>query len=130
MKQIIIFLAFLLAVIAATAPSYAGFYVHGKTVPRVVEAQQQVQTSPHATPRKEKGALAWIAAGCAVLGLALISPHTVLLIFILGTLSGVFGRLGLNLYKHNKFYRFLCIASIILGAFLVLLAMVPLLLFI
>ena len=82
----------------------------------------------HVLPKRseQSGILAYLSAGCAVLGLAIASPGMSLFLILLGTAAGVFGKIGLKAYRGRTFLRVLCVVGIILGAVVLLLGMVPL----
>ncbi len=81
----------------------------------------------HPTKNIKSGVVAYLAAGLGIVGLAIGSVETTLIMMILGLAAGVFGKVGLNMYKRKPFLRFLCYTGIVLGALLVLFASVPIL---
>ena len=76
--------------------------------------------------KPKSGVIAYLSAGSALLGLAIASPHTALLLIILGTFAGIAGKVGLKAYKGRPFLRTLCIIGIILGFVVLALGTVPL----
>lgn len=77
--------------------------------------------------KEKSGALAYISAGCGVLGFAIASIHTTFIMLILGTIAGIAGKMGMKAYRGRNGLRALSIIGLVLGAILVLYATVPLL---
>ncbi|PQJ12994.1 hypothetical protein CJD36_004415 [Flavipsychrobacter stenotrophus] len=84
--------------------------------------------SPTGQDRSFKhGFTAYFAAGLGVLGLLFFPIQATLLMMLFGLGAGVFGKIGLKMYKHDKLLKALCYIGIILGALLVLFATIPIL---
>lgn len=81
-------------------------------------------------PHAKSGILAYLSAGCGLIGLAIATPSMSLLLICLGTAAGVFGKMGLKAYRGRTFLRVLCIVGMILGAVVLALGMVPLIFYI
>ncbi|MBI1184781.1 hypothetical protein GC194_10940 [bacterium] len=136
MKQVFCLTLLLFLLLVCRNQIYAAFVIQNAPVKANEITQSNFTTQysflEHSTdkvlstrPKEKNGFLAYFSIGCALLGLALASPHLSLVLVVLGTAAGISGKMGLKAYRDRTFLRVLCVLGIVLGVVVVALGTIP-----